>query len=660
MTGTAVLDAPPAEVMPLLTSNVAVQMDPRLQHLAATRKQGNLIEAGASTTVDEVAVIALVKDPQAWEELSEVRVGTAIGPAGDQRGAWIVTGRIPATRIEAVRTSPVVLSLKAGQTLQPLLAAGLEETGARPDLLPQGNLSNGGKDVVVGIVDYGCDFAHRNFVGAGGKTRLLSIWHQGGKTSPSSPFGYGREYSAAEIDAARTQANPYAALGYGPAPDTPTSKGSHGTHVMDIAAGNGNGSGVPGFAPQADLVFVDVSHSDLDWSGPDVVESSFGDSIQLLEAVQYILEKAGTRPCVINISLGTNGGPHDGRSLVEQGIDRLLAAAPNRAITIAASNSFDDGIHASGTVPAGGAVELVWQVPPGKMSHKELELWYDGADRFDVEIFGPDGKSLGMVPAGASASSSGGAGNTELFVANRLGDPNNGDNVIGLFLDRTAPAGDWKVRLSGKQVLQGRFHAWIERDNQDQSNFAPPHDSSHTIGSISCGQLSIVVGSYDAHKSGRPISYFSSAGPTRDGREKPEISAPGHAVLAAHSRTTNGVVSKNGTSMAAPAVAGIIALMMGEARARAIDLPIADVRQILITAARRAPPAGSGWHDRYGAGRIDAAGAVAAVSARASPPVPAPAARPPRQAASKRPPHGGKGKPPNRADKTSGRKPRKQ
>jgi len=607
-------------VAPMVASNVTVQMDPRLQRLVVNCDRGVLLEATASAGVDEVSVIAKVSDIGAWEALSEVRTGAVIAEGDANSSSAIVTGRIPVSRIEAVRTAPFVLSLKAAQPLQPLLASGVEETNARPAQLPTQSLSNGGKDVVVGIIDYGCDFAHRNFIGAGGKTRLLSIWHQGGANTPTSPFGYGREYSATEIDAALAQPDPYTALGYGPARDTPTSIGTHGTHVMDIAAGNGNGSGVAGFAPQADLVFVDVSHSDLSWGGSDVVGSTFGDSTQLLEAIQYILGKAGDRPCVINISLGTNGGPHDGTTLVEDGIDRLLRAKPNRAVTIAASNSFDDGIHASGLVPAGGSVEMAWQIGAANRSHKELEIWFDGADRFDVEIIAPSGSSLGVVSPGNSASSSGPAGNVEIFVANRLSDPNNGDNTIGIFLEKTVPPGQWKVRLHGSAVTQGRFHAWIERDNVAQSSFAPPHDNTHTVGSISCGQLAIVVGSYDAHKPGRPISWFSSAGPTRDDRQKPEISAPGHAVVAAHSRTKTGVVTKSGTSMAAPATAGVVALLLGEARSRGRDLAIAELRSILTGTARRNPPTGASWNDRYGLGRIDAGAAVQAVIALAGAP----------------------------------------
>lgn len=591
-----------------MAAQVLTDMDPRLQRLLVQRRLGVIKTADVSTAEDEVAVIARVTDAAAWEALSEVRIGATIGEDAD---CTIVTGRIPVTRIERVRTQPFVKSLKASRPLRLMLDATLEETGARPDLLPEGTLSEGGAGVVVGIVDYGCDFAHRNFLLASGGTRLLCIWDQDGPTSPSSPFGYGRKYTRQEIDNALQQPDPYVALGYGPAPDVPgRPKGTHGTHVMDIAAGNGRGSNLPGVAPQAELIFVDVSHADIPFVGPDVVEKSLGDSARLLEALKFIFEEAGDRPCVINISLGTNGGPHDGKTLVEKGIDSLISQASNRAVVIAASNAFDDGIHAAGTVPPDGIFDLRWNVSSDDFSQNELELWYDGADRFSVELLAPDGTMVLSVGPGQSDGLTSPAGEVVVFVANRLDDPNNQDNMIGIFLEAGVPSGTWTVRLHGDEISNGSFHAWIERDNAIPSQFAPPHDNSYTIGSISCGHETVVVGSYDAHKTSRPISWFSSAGPTRDGREKPEVSAPGHAVFAAHSRTKTGVVMKYGTSMAAPATAGIIALMLAEARKRGLSLSSGQIRQIVVEAARRNPPSGTGWDDRYGHGRLSATAAV--------------------------------------------------
>ncbi len=594
----------------LAATKIDRQMDPLLQQYVAFNRTGRKLDASFSTTEDEIAVIARVSDTDAWIGLSEVRVGAEIGPAQDGEST-IVTGRIPVQRIEAVRGQDFIKSLKAARGLNPVLHATVEETGAAADQLPQGSLANSGAGVVVGIVDYGCDFAHRNFRDDNGDSRIEALWHQGGVTQAGAPFGYGREFSRDDLTQALSAADPYDDLGY--QLFDPNKRGTHGTHVMDIAAGSGGGTGVNGVAPAADIVFVDVSHADLPGGGPQVVGTSFGDSVRLLEALQYIFERADGRPCVINVSLGTNGGPHDGTTLVEQGIDSLLRQAPNRAVVIAASNSFIDGIHAEAQVPANGQVDLTWEIPapPAQFAnHDELEIWFSGDDQFAVELIDPDGDSVGTVEPGNNGSADDASGETIVFVANRLGEPNNDDNMIGIYFAANMPSGSWIVRLHGRQVTDGHFHAWIERDNFSASRFAPPHDNSHTIGSISCGHETIVVGSYDGHKNTTPLSVFSSAGPTRDGRQKPEISAPGQSVVAARSATGDGVVVKSGTSMASPAVAGIVALMLAEAQARGVDVPIGELRQMLIDTARDGPPAGGGWHERYGHGRIDATAAV--------------------------------------------------
>ncbi len=609
-------------------------MDPRLQRMVMRQNQGDPKTAGSSTSADEVVVVAKVSDLAAWEALSEVRAGLAI-PGDDYT---IVSARVPISRLETLRALPFVLSLKLSRPVTSALDATLTETGA--SALPTGSLAAGGSGVLVGVIDFGCDFAHRNFRRADGTTRLRAIWDQNAAPTAASPFGFGAVYTAAQINAALKSADPYAALGYGPPPDSRSSKGTHGTHVLDIAAGNGLGSGVPGCAPQAELIFVELAADDVPWSGPETVGKSFGDSVQLLEAVQWIFDQAGNQPCVINASLGTNGGPHDGTSLVEIGLDRLLQQKPGRAMVIAASNSFADGIHAAGKVPAGGSVDVKFVIGQRDPTGNELEFWYSGADRFTAELIGPDGRSLLRVAPGTSQALRGPDGKAAILLVNRLNDPNNRDNTIGLFLESNVPAGNWSVRLTGTVVANGSFHAWIERDDSGQARFLPPNDNSLTLGSISCGRETIVVGSYDAHKSSVPLSFFSSAGPTRDGRQKPEVSAPGHDVLAAWSRTGNKVTRKSGTSMAAPAVTGCVALVLAEAAKRGKSLTVPDLRSLVIGTARQNPPARGGWDSRYGHGRIAPAVMVAQVAAAnpVAPPKPpakkavAPAPRKPAKA----------------------------
>ena len=460
---------------------------------------------------------------------------------------------------------------------------------------------------MIGIIDYGCDFAHLNFRNPDGTTRVEALWDQSGTLDAQSTVQYGRVHSKAAIDSALKSADPYGALGYNP---DPGHEGMHGTHVMDIAAGSGGGSGVLGVAPKATIIFVHLSTNDIPWTGEASLTTKLGDSVHLVEALEWILRAAGRRPCAINVSLGTNGGPHDGSTPFEQALDALVAAGPNRAVVIAAANSYSDQIHAMGTVKQDDSVDLNWVIPTTGSGPNEMEIWYNGADEFIVEILDDRGMSFGSVGLGSSARIKEDNGQTLVFISHRKADPLNRDNAIGIFLEASLQHKSWTVRLHGKAIAgAGDFHAWIERNDAAQTMLKGPEAvASHTLGSLSCGYRSIVVSSYDAHYPSTPISWFSSAGPTRDGRNKPEISAPGQDVIAACSATGTGVMRKSGTSMAAPAVTGAIAIMLSEAQAAGSTMSADAIRQAVIASARRLPPpTGAAWDARYGHGRISTA-----------------------------------------------------
>src|SRR5581483_1129007 len=128
--------------------------------------------------------------------------------------------------------------------------------------------------------------------------------------------------------------------------------------------------------------------------------------------------------------------------------------------------AFADNIHATRTVAQGGTVELGWLIPHSDGSNNEVEIWYAGEDRLSLEILGPDGSSVLRVAPGQSQSVLGPDGHVVLFAANRLDDPNNHDNTIGVFVESDLPGGRWVLRLHGDEIVSnGLVHAWIERQD---------------------------------------------------------------------------------------------------------------------------------------------------------------------------------------------------
>ena len=118
------------------------------------------------------------------------------------------------------------------------------------------------------------------------------------------------------------------------------------------------------------------------------------------------------------------------------------------------------------------------------------------------------------------------------------------------------------------------------------------------------------------------ITKFSSCGPTFDGHTKPDVVAPGHNISAAynsfygdfagaqssltHSGTYNGqtyyYVAESGTSMAAPVVAGVIALWL-QAKP---DLTPAQALEVIRLTATHPDDTMSYPNNTYGYGQIDA------------------------------------------------------
>jgi subtilisin family serine protease len=501
-----------------------------------------------------------------------------------------------------------------------------------------------GSGVLVGIIDVGgFDFAHPDFLDEDGETRFVSIWDQrGGRRQPPDvrDLDYGSEITQAHMNAAIAAAKE---PGVPPATmlerQSQTTPGSHGTHVASIAAGKS------GLCPEAHIagVLIDVALPE------DPIQRrrmTFSDTSRIIHGVEYLLDVA-TRmgvPLVVNISLGTNGGAHDGSSGVSRWLDAYLAA-PGRAICIAAGNAGQEKaqtegdlgwimgrIHSQGRVPSRGLeVELEWTVVGDGIedrSENELEIWYGSQDRFAVAVKPPGASDWISVGPREYVENYRLASGTTLSIYNELYHPTNGANYLAVYLSpnldsnafRGIEAGVWKVRLTGEEVRDGRFNAWIERDDPGELEpiggrrfFRFPsffteatHTDSHSISSLACGHRVIAVSNLDDAR--QRINASSSQGPTRDGRFKPEIAAPGTDIVAANgfAHPDEPWVSMSGTSMASPHVSGVVALML----AANPTLTAAQCAGILLRTAKPLPGASYDWGNDVGYGRINPMAAI--------------------------------------------------
>jgi subtilisin family serine protease len=527
----------------------------------------------------------------------------------------VKTARVRRADIVAIRAHPTVVSVKASEDFIADIEEGSvsAETAVRQgdERRPKG-LRETGRGTVVAVLDWGCDFAHADFRDEAGQTRLLALWDQRGGYLPKSPqpYGYGVAHRREGINQSLASGDPFAHLGYHPADADPRGTGAHGTHCLGIAAGNGRSGGPSGVAPEAELIFVHLTDT------RSTGLANLGDSITILEAIDFVARTAADRPWVISLSVGNHGGPHDGLSLVERALDSVIGR-PGRAVCQSVGNYFDKQIAATGQLRPGGQRTLAWQVSGASRRANELEVWYPGADVFDLEVLAPDGSSSGPVGLGRRKSMKRN-GQTICSIHHRSVEPNNGKHHINIFVQPGAPAGAWRVRITGVDVADGRYHAWVERDGtcpRCQSRFSRNDAvSTTTLGAIANGYRPLAVGAYERDGGRLRVASFSSSGPTADGRQKPDLVAPGVKVLSARSCPRNKpagtslLVRMSGTSMAAPHVAGTVALMFEAARR---PLAVHETRALLLRSARTI----SSVHAdplRTGDGILDIAAAVRA------------------------------------------------
>ena len=585
-----------------------MQWDPHLSQLL-------LEEPALRDPTRPVAVIARLVDPDVPVPHLDIVV----------RVGHIVTGRVQVAHLRDVRRDRNVASLKRSLDYYPhdVAYAGDVTAPVSPAATTQRPWT--GRGVIVGFADWGFDFAHPDFIDEHGRSRFLLLWDQLGGATPTSPapYGYGRVWDNAAINRALATPDPYATLGYDPAVFDRAGRGMHGTHTLGIACGNGRAAhSRPSAAWEASIIAVHLRGDDTR------VSDTLGDSSRIVEALDFIFTRAGQfgrsrgarTPVVVNMSLGRCGGPHDSSPLVVQALDEMLDQAPDRVIVMSAGNYYSTGQHASGQLLEGHTLEWQWLVAHPISQVAELEIWYASADQLAVDLVDPKGRLVCRLEPGDEHVERT-DGEIVMSAFHRPHDPNNNDSVVDIFLWPRAPAGTWHVRIRPRRVECGVVHGWIERvygGSQSRLHLADPIFTTNTVCN---GRRTIAVAAIDPHSAAHIPGRFSSAGPARDLRSKPDIAAPGVGITAAKStvvingvRQRGGLATMSGTSMAAPHVTSAVAVLL-----QASDRPLwaGEVRHLLCETATP----GLAPVDRVGHGIVDIDAALARLTERRDPPI---------------------------------------
>lgn len=487
------------------------------------------------------------------------------------------------------------------------------------DVVHRPPISETGDGALIGVVDSGIDILHDAFLDEIGKTRILAIWDQR-TTDPSrtpnaidgASFSqtYGRVFLSSDIDQFRSDN----AAGTPSHPSRLRDPNGHGTHVAGIAAGRKCGSMADGMAPGAGIVMVIASVREKPDDPP-----SLGYSMSHIDALDFLKKIAegqtnissGFKPMVINVSQGMNAGAHDGTTTLETAFDGVTSGGqdPGCVIVKSAGNERGHGGHTKAPAFVGGIMPIEWESSSRYRAEDYFEAWFDGLDDIAFQVVDPGGNKSRQVDFASPASIDLLGGNMVRLTLTE-GHKDNGANKLEIIVTAdTQPIqmGVWTLEAEGRRIVsdaRGVVHVWVERNDDRPVRFRV-EDPEMTMSIPGTARSVICVGASDVSTPVRLLG-ASSWGLTWDGRLKPDLCAPGHAIISAKSgEDATATVACPGTSMAAPHVSGAIALVLS-AQVKA-GLKLTNARQFQTALAKTVKGLTFGHSVGVGFGVLDTA-----------------------------------------------------
>jgi len=435
-----------------------------------------------------------------------------------------------------------------------------------------------GDDILIGVIDSGIDITHPAFQAINGNTRILYLWDQTDTTNSgvsvgSFSSGVGEEWTSSDIN-----------NGYCEQTDT----NGHGTHVAGSIVGyDSSYTSRKGSAYDANMIIVKT------------------DFMNTVDAVEYLYERANQigKPIIVNMSLGNQAGPHDGTDLSTDAIDQLVDDSNGDLIVVrSAGNDGGGQIHQNKDITTSGTA-IDFEIPSytpetdGQgTDYIQYNFYYSSSESMDFRIIDSTGTASTWVNHGGTFSNTLSDG-TYMYAENNSTAESYNSNIKSIYIylgeqsstqETHYPSAGTSWQFEFKTTSSTtRIDGWYLSANSSVPAKFSNSDNSYSIGNSACGDSVIAVTAYTSKaswdsKDGSSYQYgetqdditsFSSHGPTRDERNKPDITAPGSVILSTKSSSIsvsdpllpptgyNYYMYMQGTSMSSPVAAGGIALI---------------------------------------------------------------------------------------------------
>ena len=492
----------------------------------------------------------------------------------------IYIAQIPIAQLDALDESDAVVRVETHFGGKPLLDVIPTWVHHQPVYagtgLPQ---AYDGSGVLLGIVDGGFDLTHPSFYSIDGATYRIKGFvddYANEEETIGIPTPLGRQYTTQEELLEKAHSG--------------DQRASHGTHCLGIAAGSGYGTDYKGIAYGADIYAVSTRVG---------TESAYGSASEVAR-MKHIFDYADEKhqPCVITYSIGFNDNPMDAQ-LFTEALEGLTGEG--RIIVVAAGNENLDknyikkeaGIETAGTAlhvthqkgvayfqsEQSFALKCITLRTIDGLIEKSDSVLLD-SDQLPTDSMVVNGHHLLMTKTG-----------TFYTLTDRC--EKSQENAYSSYLMLAIEGQDAEVEMYGTidssfdNSLCEKLNDYRFDDAVSGYNVDLPGTLSQmiTVGALNgrYSYLNMEGKERKGHGASSPvgtIAVFSSVGPTKDGRVKPDIVAPGVNILSAinsydssdrSSSTVQQTVfnghtyswaAMSGTSMATPCVAGIVALWL--------------------------------------------------------------------------------------------------